>query len=476
MSFEATIGLEIHVQLGTETKAFSASKVKYGAPPNSLTDPTVLGLPGALPSYNQGAFERALKLGLACGCHIREVSRFARKHYFYPDSPKGYQITQDKEPLCEGGNIEFLFEGKVHKVPLTRIHLEEDAGKSSHVKGAGSRVDLNRAGVPLCEIVTEPAILSSKEAAETMRAIRRLVRTIGISEGDLEKGHIRCDANVSIRPKGQKELGTRTEMKNINSFRFVEQAIDSEILRQSELLSQGGVVEQQTRNWDPDKGISTVMRSKEDAEDYRYFPDPDLPPLIVSKEMKEKTGASLPMLPVPRYLKYVDEYGLTEETAQFFVDENDVGQFFDSTAKHLASSEAKTAANWIQRDLMAQLKENEMEITESKISEKDLSDLVKLISKGDISNKIAKKVFLAMWSEGKSPKTVVEEQGLAQVSDEASIEKWVDEVIAANAKQVSEYRSGKTGLLGYFVGQVMKKSKGQANPGLVNKTLVAKLG
>jgi aspartyl-tRNA(Asn)/glutamyl-tRNA(Gln) amidotransferase subunit B len=474
-TYVPTIGLEIHVQLATQSKAFSSSGIQFGALPNSLTDPTVLGLPGALPTFNQEALALAIRLGLACGCDIREWSRFARKHYFYPDSPKGYQITQHEEPICEGGQISFLLDGELRQVPLTRIHLEEDAGKSTHGNDGLSRVDLNRAGVPLCEIVTDPALSSAKEAAATMRAIRQLVRALGVSEGDLEKGHLRCDANVSIRPSGQQELGVRTELKNINSFRFVEDAIDSEIARQKGLLSSGGAVQMETRLWDAERGVSRTMRTKEDAEDYRYFSDPDLPPLWAPRDLCHSIASSMPELPLDVYKRYVSDYGLSHDDAFLLSDDHDLSQYMDQVVSALGKEHALQASNWIQGEFLRAANKENVEIAEAPVTAKSLASLIECVEEGLISGKIAKAVFQTMWKTGDEARQIVERESLQQISDPKLIEDMVKQVIEAHPKQIEAYRGGKTGLLGFFVGQVMKASKGQANPELVHALLSAKL-
>lgn len=469
-TWEAVIGLEVHVQLATRSKAFSASAIRFGAEPNSLTDPTVLGLPGALPVFNRRALEYAVRLGLAAGCSIRPQSRFARKHYFYPDLPKGYQISQYDEPLCEAGAVEFPFGGKMHSVRLTRIHLEEDAGKSTH-SGASSLVDLNRAGIPLCEVVSEPDIRSAGEAAEYMRALRRLVRYLGISEGNMEQGHLRCDANVSLRPAGQTELGTRTELKNINSFRFVQHAIEHEIARQARILDGGGHIEQQTRLWDADAGVSSAMRGKEEANDYRYFPDPDLPPLVVGDELIERLRGDLPELPAAKYERLIGA-GLSEEDARTLVDELELANYFDAAvAAHGNPAGARSIANWILAELLGQLNRIGADISSAPVSPAQLAELIGLIDDGTLSGKLAKQVFSAMVETGQGPAAIVKERGLRQITDEGQIARIAARVVEANPGQAEQYRAGKTKLLGFFVGQVMKETGGKANPAAVNKVL-----
>ena len=471
--WEPVIGLEVHVQLATATKAFSPSGTAFGATPNSLTDPTVLGLPGALPVFNRRALQYAIALGLATGCTIRERSRFARKQYFYPDLPKGYQISQYEEPLCEGGAVEFLFGGQVRRVRLTRIHMEEDAGKSIHHSNVASWVDLNRAGVPLCEVVSEPDIRSAEEAAEYMRALRKLVRYLGVSGGDMEKGQLRCDANVSIRPRGQAELGTRAELKNINSFRFVQNAIEHEIARQIRILGSGGTIVQETRLWDSDAGTSRSMRTKEEAEDYRYFPDPDLPVVKVESATLEAIKADLPELPMAKCRRYLDDYGLSEDDARTLTAERSLAEFFDSAVEAHGSSGkgAKAIANWVQSELLRELNRDGKDVGECPIKAPHLAELVSLIEKGTISGKIAKDVFAKMYQTGDPPGIVVEREGLQQISDESAIEEIARKILSENPKQVASYQAGKQNLLGFFVGQVMKATRGKANPKLVNQLL-----
>ncbi|HWN66528.1 MAG TPA: Asp-tRNA(Asn)/Glu-tRNA(Gln) amidotransferase subunit GatB [Haliangium sp.] len=471
-AWEPVIGLEVHVQLATASKAFSGSATRFGAAPNSLVDPTVLGLPGALPVFNRQALEHAMLLGLATGCRIRGQSRFARKHYFYPDLPKGYQISQFDEPLCEAGAIEMIIDGQVRRIRLIRIHLEEDAGKSIHQPGATSLVDLNRAGVPLCEVVSEPDLRSSEEAAEYMRALHQLVRYLGISDGDMEKGQLRCDANVSVRPRGQSALGTRAELKNINSFRFVQKAIEHEIARQIRVLESGGRVVQETRLWDADAGLSRSMRSKEQAEDYRYFPDPDLPVVAVSEELLEAVRARLPELPTARWRRYVETWGLGAEDARVLTAERGLSDFFDAAvAAYGDAAGAKPLANWIQSELLREVHRDGRDVGASPVSPASLAALVRLIDQGGISGKIAKQVFAEMYRTGDAPEVIIEREGLTQISDESALEAIARSVIEANPGQVAGYRSGKTKLIGFFVGQVMKQTGGQANPQLVNQVL-----
>jgi aspartyl-tRNA(Asn)/glutamyl-tRNA(Gln) amidotransferase subunit B len=462
--WQPVIGLEVHVQLSTRSKSFSGAPAGFGAPPNSQCDPVVLGLPGALPVFNGGALELALRLGLACGSRIRPLSRFARKHYFYPDLPKGYQISQYDEPLCEGGAIEVELGGALRAVRLRRIHLEEDAGKNMHTPGgAVSQVDLNRAGVPLIEVVSEPDLYSAEEAAEYMRVLRQLCRWLDISGGDMEKGQLRCDANVSLRPAGSDQLGTRAELKNINSFKFVHHAIEHEIARQARILDHGGEVVQETRLWDAVAGVSHSMRSKEEAMDYRYFPDPDLPPLAVDEATVERARAELPELPRPRRERY-RALGLGDEDARQLTLERVVADRFDAAlAAHGGGpAAAKPIANWIL---------GEKDPAQSTVPPEHVAELVRLVAAGTISGQIGKEVWAEMAAGGEAPAAIVERRGLTQVRDEAALEAACAEVIAANPSEVASYRAGKAQLVGFFVGQVMKRTGGRADPKLVNQIL-----
>lgn len=471
--WEPVIGLEVHVQLATASKAFSPSAIEFGAPPNSLTDPTVLALPGALPTFNHQALELALRLGIATGSKIRARCRFARKHYFYPDLPKGYQISQYDEPLCEDGYVELWIAGEAKKVRLQRIHLEEDAGKNTH-HGAYSLVDLNRAGVPLCEVVTHPDLRSADEAAEYMRALHRLVRYLGVSEGDMEKGHLRCDANVSVRRRGTEPFGTRTELKNINSFRFVHRAIEHEIARQVRLLEEGGAVERETRLWDANAGVSHPMRSKEDVSDYRYFPDPDLPPLAIDGEMMRAVIAAMPELPAVRLERFVREYGLSFDDADTLTAERELADYFDAAVRAASDGRlARLLANWILTELLAVMAGRP--IAEAPVGPAALAELVGLIAENVISGKIAKDVFATMCATGDSARAIVERDGLQQISDETVLRELAAKVIYDNPRQVGQYKAGKESMFGFFVGQMMKLSGGKANPQLASELLRALL-
>lgn len=474
--WEPVIGLEVHVQLATRSKAFSSSAVQFGAAPNSLTDPLVLGMPGTLPQFNQRALELALLLGVATESKIRARCRFARKHYFYPDQPKGYQISQYDEPLCEDGHMDLIIAGAVHRVPLTRIHLEEDAGKNTHV-GAFSHVDLNRAGVALVEVVSAPAMHTSEQAAEFMRSLHRLVRWLEISEADMEKGQMRCDANVSVRRRGEDRLGTRTELKNINSFRFVQNAIEHEIARQIRLLEAGERIIQETRLWDADLGTSASMRSKETAEDYRYFSDPDLPPLVVDGRLMGSILKSLPELPTARFERYIKQHGLSPDDARTLISERTLADYFDAAEQaHPGEASGRTLANWVLSELLGALNADGKTIEETPMAAQTLSDLVVLVETGTISGKIGKEIFEESYKTGEAPAAIVARRGVQQISDEAALWEVVEQVVAANAKQAEAYAAGKDGLFGFFVGQVMKVTQGRANPVITSDLLHKRLG
>ncbi|MFA5072581.1 MAG: Asp-tRNA(Asn)/Glu-tRNA(Gln) amidotransferase subunit GatB [Nitrospirota bacterium] len=474
MNYETVIGLEVHAQLQTNTKIFCGCEIKFGEEPNTRTCPVCIGMPGVLPVLNRKALDFAIKTGLAMNCSINSYSRFARKNYFYPDLPKGYQISQYELPICEKGYVEIVLDGNKKKIGITRIHLEEDAGKNVHIgDGSASLVDLNRAGTPLMEIVSEPDIRTSDEAVEYLKKLRAILRSIEVSDGDMEKGNFRCDANVSIRPIGAKEFGTRTEIKNVNSFKFVQKALEYEIKRQTQILDDGGRVIQETRLFDSSKGVTFSMRSKEEAHDYRYFPDPDLVPLVVSKEMIESIRPSIPELPDPKRERFVSAYGLPEYDAGLLTQDRDMAAYFEKAAS--LSGQPKTVSNWMMGELMRLLNADNKDINECPISPEKLSGMIKLIDAGTISIKIAKTVFEEMYASGKDAETVVQEKGLVQVSDTGSLEAIIVDVIAANPGQAAEYKSGKEKLFGFFVGQVMKASKGRANPDLVNQLLKKKL-
>ena len=474
--WEVVIGLEIHTQLSTKSKIFSAASTAYGAEPNTQACLVDLGYPGVLPVLNEEVVHMAAMFGLAVNATVAPRSVFARKNYFYPDLPKGYQISQYELPIVEHGEL-FITDadGNDKRIGITRAHLEEDAGKSIHEGlDKSSGIDLNRAGTPLLEIVSEPDIRSAKEAVAYMRKIHTIVRYLGISDGNMQEGSFRCDANISVRPKGQEEFGTRAEIKNLNSFRFVEKAINFEVERQIDLIEDGGEVVQETRLYDSDKDETRSMRSKEEANDYRYFPDPDLLPVEISAEYIESVREQLPELPDAKQQRFVDEYDLKKDDAAILTISRPVADYFEAT---IAATEAgpQLAANWIVGDLSGALNKEGLDIGESRISAEDLAGLLTRISDDTISGKIAKQVFEAMWGGEGAADEVIDAKGLKQITDSSAIEAVVDKVIEANPGQVAEYKAGKDKLIGFFVGQVMKETKGQANPGQVNQVLKAKL-
>ncbi len=474
MRYEAVIGLEVHAQLQTNTKIFCGCETRFGEEANTRTCPVCIGMPGVLPVLNKKALEYIVKTGVATHCTVSPYSRFARKNYFYPDLPKGYQISQYELPVCEHGHVEIVVDGAIKRVGITRIHLEEDAGKNLHQAESGaSLVDLNRAGTPLMEIVSEPDIRSAEEASEYLKKLRSILRYIEVSDADMEKGNFRCDANVSIRPVGAKEFGTRTEIKNVNSFKFVQKAIEYEIKRQTQVLDEGGRVIQETRLFDSSKGVTFSMRSKEEAHDYRYFPEPDLVPIVVSKEMIEQIGKTIPELPDAKRERFAKDYGLPEYDADMLTQSRAMASYFEEAVK--LTNQPKVVSNWMMGELMRLLNAEAKEIEDCPIKPERLAGMIKMISDGVISTKIAKTVFEEMYKSGKDAGTVVKEQGLVQVSDTGEIEKIIDEVIKANAGQAADYKAGKEKLFGFFVGQVMKASKGKANPDLVNQLLKKKL-
>ena len=484
MQWEVVIGLETHAQLSTQSKIFSGASTRFGAEPNTQACPVDLALPGVLPVMNKGAVERAIQFGLAIGATVAPRSIFARKNYFYPDLPKGYQISQYEIPVVQGGNISFVLErdgkAEMKTVQLTRAHLEEDAGKSLHEDYHGmSGIDLNRAGTPLLEIVTEPDMRSAAEAVAYAKALHSLVVWLGICDGNMQEGSFRCDANVSIRPVGQKEFGTRCEIKNLNSFRFLEEAINYEVRRQIELIEDGGAVVQETRLYDPDRKETRSMRSKEDAQDYRYFPDPDLPPLVIAQEWIERVKASMPELPGAMRERFVRDYGLPEYDAAVLTQSKAMASYFEAVVGKAGKEQAKPAANWLMGDVSSTLNREGVDIVDAPVKPEQLALLLKRIADGTISNKIAKEVFGAMW-EAKSDKEtladeVIEAKGLKQISDVGALEKIVDEVLAANAKSVEEYRAGKEKAFNAIIGQAMKATKGKANPAQLTDLLKKKL-
>jgi aspartyl-tRNA(Asn)/glutamyl-tRNA(Gln) amidotransferase subunit B len=468
--YEVVIGLETHVQLSTRSKIFSWSSAAFGAEPNTTTDPVCLGLPGTLPVLNRAAVEAAVRLGLASGCTIRQRCRFARKHYFYPDLPKGFQISQLDEPICEGGTVRFRLHGEPRSIRLVRIHMEEDTGKNIHAPGGVSFVDYNRSGVPLCEIVSEPDVRSAEEAAEYLRAIRTLVRALGIGDGNMEEGSLRCDANVSLRPRGATKLGTKTEIKNMNSFKNVRDAIEHEVKRQASLLDRGERIVQETRLWDPARGVTQTMRSKEQAHDYRYLPEPDLPPLAISDVELAALRGSLPELPEDRYARYVGPVGLGAQDAGVLVTEHQIGDYFDAVVA--AGAPAKRAANWVANEVLARVDDvRRLGDAAVPVPPAALAELTKLVEDGTLSGKLAKEVFAKMWSERRTAGDIVKAEGIAQVSDGGALEEACKRAVDANPDAVARYRAGNAKLIGFFVGAVMKETGGKGNPKAVNDIL-----
>lgn len=488
MQWEVVIGLETHAQLSTVSKIFSGAPTQFGASPNSQASPVDLALPGVLPVMNRGAVERAIRFGLSIGAHIAPRSIFARKNYFYPDLPKGYQISQYEIPVVQGGQITIQVpanektgkEAYSKTVNLTRAHLEEDAGKSLHEDFAGmTGIDLNRAGTPLLEIVTEPEMRSAAEAVAYAKALHGLVVWLGICDGNMQEGSFRCDANVSVRPVGQKEFGTRAEIKNLNSFRFLEEAIQYEVRRQIELIEDGGTVVQETRLYDPDKRETRSMRSKEDAHDYRYFPDPDLMPLVIESSWVERVKGEMPELPADMQKRFVDTYGLTPYDAGVLTSSKAMASYFEALVQKAGAAQAKIAANWMMGDVSAQLNRESLDIGESPVSAAQLALILQRIADGTISNKIAKDIFQTIWDEKATDDAaadrIIDAKGLKQISDTGALEAIIDEVLAANQKSVDEFRAGKEKAFNALIGQAMKATKGKANPQQVNELLKKKL-
>ncbi|MGD8712782.1 MAG: Asp-tRNA(Asn)/Glu-tRNA(Gln) amidotransferase subunit GatB [Thiohalophilus sp.] len=475
MEWETVIGLEIHTQLATQSKIFSGASTAYGAPPNTQACAVDLGLPGVLPVLNKEVVNMAICFGLAIDAQIAPRSVFARKNYFYPDLPKGYQISQYELPIVEHGTVTIrLDDGSEKTIGVTRAHLEEDAGKSLHEDYHGmTGIDLNRAGTPLLEIVSEPDMRSAVEAVAYMKKIHALVRYLGISDGNMQEGSFRCDANVSVRPKGQAEFGTRAELKNINSFRFVERAINFEVERQIDLLEAGGEVVQETRLYDADRDETRSMRSKEEAMDYRYFPDPDLLPVEISNEHIERIRETLPELPEAKKDRFVSDYDLKEEDAVILTSSREMADYFEKVAKH--SNEAKLSANWVIGELSGYLNREDREIADSPVSAEMLAGIIQRIKDNTISGKIAKDVFEAMWNGEGDADAIIEKKGLKQITDSGELEAIVDKVIADNPEQVEQYRAGKDKVLGFFVGQCMKATRGKGNPAQLNQMLKDKL-
>lgn len=488
MQWEVVIGLETHAQLSTVSKIFSGTATQFGAAPNTQASPVDLALPGVLPVMNRGAVERAIRFGLAIGAHIAPRSIFARKNYFYPDLPKGYQISQYEIPVVQGGQLTIQVpanekagkEAYSKTVNLTRAHLEEDAGKSLHEDFAGmTGIDLNRAGTPLLEIVTEPEMRSAAEAVAYAKALHGLVMWLGICDGNMQEGSFRCDANVSVRPMGQAEFGTRAEIKNLNSFRFLEEAIQYEVRRQIELIEDGGTVVQETRLYDPDKRETRSMRSKEDAHDYRYFPDPDLMPLVIEASWIERVKGEMPELPANMQQRFVESYGLTPYDAGVLTASKAMASYFEALVQKAGANQAKIAANWIMGDVSAQLNRESLEIGESPVSSAQLALIIQRIADGTISNKIGKDIFLSIWEEKATDEgaadRIIEAKGLKQISDTGALEAIIDDVLAANQKSVEEFRAGKEKAFNALIGQAMKATKGKANPQQVNELLKKKL-
>jgi aspartyl-tRNA(Asn)/glutamyl-tRNA(Gln) amidotransferase subunit B len=478
MDYEAVIGLEVHAEMLTQSKIFCGCSAKFGAAPNENTCPLCLGLPGVLPVLNRRVVEFAIKAGLATHCTIAPSSRWARKNYFYPDLPKGYQISQYELPICLDGRVDIELDGQPGAVRLTRIHMEEDTGKNIHDQhGDASLVDYNRCGVPLLEIVSEPDIRSAAEAGAYLRKLRQILQYLEVCDGNMEEGSFRCDANISVRPRGQKEFGTKAEVKNMNSFRAVEKAIEHEIERQIDLVSHGERVVQETRLWDPDREETRSMRSKESAHDYRYFPDPDLLPLEVSREWVATVQAAMPELPDARRARFVSEYGLPAYDAEVLTARKDVADYFETALG--AHRNPKTISNWVMGDVLRLVRERKLDealvIREWPVAPERLAGMVQLIDGGAINGKIAKTVFEQMVESGKSADAIVAEQGLSQVTDSGAIDAAIAAVLDANPDKVAEYRAGKDKLFGFFVGQVMKATQGKANPGKVNELLKERL-
>ncbi|MFF2093647.1 Asp-tRNA(Asn)/Glu-tRNA(Gln) amidotransferase subunit GatB [Paenibacillus sp. NPDC058174] len=472
--YETVVGLEVHVELHTNSKIFCGCSTAFGAPANTHTCPVCLGHPGVLPVLNKQAVEYAMKAAMALNCQIADISKFDRKNYFYPDSPKAYQISQFDQPIGEHGWIDIEVNGETKRIGITRLHLEEDAGKLTHVDGGyASLVDFNRVGTPLVEIVSEPDIRTPEEAKAYLEKLKAIMLYCEVSDVKMEEGSLRCDANISLRPYGQEKLGTRAELKNMNSFRGVQRGLEYEQLRQAEVLDSGEKVVQETRRWDEAQGKTLSMRGKEESHDYRYFPDPDLVQLHISQEWKDSVRASIPELPDSRKARYTSEYGLPSYDAEVITSSKKLADLFEESLAH--TKDAKTVSNWIMGDLLGYLNANNQELADVLITGQGLGEMIGLLEKGTISNKIAKTVFKAMLESGKLPQQIVEEQGLVQISDEGAILTIVDQIIQANPQSVEDFRAGKEKAIGFLVGQIMKETKGKANPGLVNKLLLERL-
>jgi len=477
IKYETVIGLEVHVQINTKTKIFCSCSTEFGKRPNANTCPICLGMPGVLPVLNKQFLEYAMKACLATNCTIAPTNRFARKNYFYPDLPKGYQISQFEEPLGINGYINININGAKKRIGLTRIHMEEDAGKLIHGENLGSPgksyVDFNRTGVPLCEVVSEPDLRSAQEARAYLGELKSILQYSEVSDCNMEEGSLRCDANISLRPEGQKEFGTRTELKNLNSFKFVQKAIEYEVDRQTRILEQGENVIQETRLYDSDKGETFSMRSKEEAHDYRYFPDPDLVPVVIDEAWVEEIKKTIPELPEQKKERFMKEYGLPEYNAGVLTSSRELADYFEKCTSLF--TKPKIISNWVMGDLLRELNKNNQEIGQCPVSPEALVNLLKLIDEAIISGNIAKSVFEEMYQTGKEANLIVEEKGLKQITDDKAIDEMVEGILQANPSQVEEYKGGKEKVLGFLVGQVMKASKGKANPGAVNKLLKEKL-
>lgn len=470
MEFETVIGLEVHAQMLTDTKIFCNCSTKFGGAPNSHTCQICLGMPGVLPVLNKKVVEFAMKMSLATNCEINKSCSFARKNYFYPDLPKGYQISQYAYPLAEHGYVFLDVNGAQKKIGITRIHMEEDAGKLLHDEhNPVSYVDLNRTGVPLIEIVSEPDMRSSEEAADYLKRLHEILVYLEICDGNMEEGSFRCDANVSIRPKGQKEFGTRTELKNMNSFRNVQRALEYEIKRQQYIVENGGTVVQETRLWDDAQSATNSMRSKEEAHDYRYFPDPDLVPILVDKAWVEKIRKELPELPLTKRERFIKDYQIPAYDAGVLTADKALANYYEEVVKLCAKP--KVASNWVMGDVLRFLNEEKRDIRQCPITAKSLADMIRLIEEGTISGKMAKEIVEDMYKTGKSPQTIIKEKGLVQITDEGELIKTITSIMEANPQQLADYRSGKEKLFGFFVGQAMKATQGKANPQLVNNLL-----
>lgn len=474
MKYEAVIGLEVHTELQTTTKIFCGCKTSFGAEPNTNVCPVCLGLPGVLPVLNKRVLEFAVRAGLALNCEISRFSKFDRKNYYYPDLPKNFQTSQFDLPICERGHLDIEVNGEKKQIRITRAHMEEDAGKLVHhgtsiTDSDYSLVDYNRTGTPLLEIVTEPDMRSAKEAVAYLEKMRAILQYIGISDCRMEEGSLRCDANVSVRPVGQKELGTKAEIKNINSFKGVEKAIEYEALRQAEILEDGGKIIQETRTWDEKEGVTKSMRTKEEANDYRYFPEPDLAPFTVSEEYIEDIRKTLPELPDERRERYIANFGLSSTDAKYMTNDKDTSDYFEKVVA--AGADPKASVNWIMGEFASQLSNAGIEIAKAPVTPENLAKLLALIAKGTISGKIAKKVFAEMWKDGADPEEIVKAQGLVQISDTGALKELVVKVIANNPKAVEDFKAGKKKAVGALVGQIMKETKGKANPKVINELL-----